>query len=425
MRTCRFSPSVCALIASLVVDAGAHSVKSQMVGVPRPAEAVTPPHASETGLRDVRVLMATKVKRVRVRADSPIYLLNEDGVRVGVIDAGSWHLVAYHSSEEVRLSGQDRSLPIGMETDQGVTIGVSTFRGGAWSGTRHYPGRLEFRSNRGGVDVINHVDLERYVACVVGNEVWPTFQTESYRAQAVVSRTYVLYQMKRNPTSRVDVSATQGSQVYRGVRDDVVGRRATEAARFTRGIVLTYPRRGKDDLFCTYFSAACGGVSQSAGIFGKEGDIPPLRGGVRCDYCSIAPPGNYRWGPVTLALSDLEARLVSRYSKMKTLGHIRSVEVVDRNQFGRPMRLRVHGTALKSQELTAERFRIAIGFDTLKSTDFQLESGNRKVTFKNGRGFGHGLGLCQWGMEGQARLGRRAGEILRFYFPGASLTRVY
>ncbi len=423
MRTCRFSPSVFALFASLVVDVGAFPVKSQTVEPP--PEAVTPPQVAGTGLRDVRVLIAAKEKRVRVQADGAIYLLNEDGVRVGSLEAATRHLVEYRASESARLSGENRSLPFGMETDQGGTMGVSVFRNGAWSGTRYYPGHLEFRSNRGGVDVINHVGLERYVACVVGNEVWPTFQTESYRAQAVVSRTYVLFQMKRNPASRVDVSATQGSQVYQGIRDDVVGRRAMAAARFTRGIVLTYPHQGKDDLFCTYFSAACGGVSQSAGMFGKEGDIPPLSGGVRCDYCSIAPPGNYRWGPVTLALSDLEERLVSRYPKMKSLGHIRSIEVVERNRYGRPLRLRIHGANHKTEELTAERFRLAVGPSKIKSTDFQIENRSHGVVFKHGRGFGHGLGLCQWGMEGQARLGRRAGEILRFYFPGASLTRVY
>jgi stage II sporulation protein D len=47
------------------------------------------------------------------------------------------------------------------------------------------------------------------------------------------------------------------------------------------------------------------------------------------------------------------------------------------------------------------------------------------VEFREGRGFGHGIGMCQWGTEGQARMGRRAADILRFYYPGAHLTRVY
>ena len=284
---------------------------------------------------------------------------------------------------------------------------------------------LELRAGHGDLGVTNQVDIEQYVACVVANEVWPTFQTEAYRAQAVVARTYVLYQMMRRSSSSYDVSAAQGSQVYRGLREDVVGDRAEEAALFTRGLALTYPRDGVDKIFCSYYSAACGGISQAANIFGAEGAISPLAGGVRCDYCAIAPGDTYRWGPVTMKLTEVRDKIVRRYPDLRALGGFRAIEVADRGATGRPLNLRLHGAGGKSEDILAERFRLAVGPSTLKSTDFQIECTDRQVIFKNGRGFGHGLGLCQWGMEGQARQGRRAGEILRFYFPGAKLTRVY
>ena len=422
MQTLRFPLAV---LVSLVIDAGHATAAQQTLETPLAADSADATQSTPTSLRDVRVLIAAKAKRVRVRADDGFFLLNEDGVRVSSVSAGTWHIIDRRPSERIRIDGEERSLPIGLEPEPGETLDLSVFRGGSWSKPLRYPGSLELRPTRGGIDVINHVDVETYVACVVANEVWPTFQTEAYRAQAVVSRSYVLFQMQRRPSALVDVSAAQGSQVYRGVRTDAVGQRAVEAARFTRGIVLTYVHEGRDELFCTYFSAACGGLSQSAAIFGEEGDIPPLRGGVRCDYCAIAPRGTYRWGPVKLTLRELQKKLVARYPKMKTLGKIRSVNVVEKTKTGRPLRLRIRGTKGKPKTILAERFRLAIGASILKSTDFKIENGKGVVVFKNGRGFGHGLGLCQWGMEGQAREGRRAGEILRFYFPGSKLTRVY
>lgn len=378
-----------------------------------------------SGLRPVRVQLAAKARSLRVRADRPIYVLNEDGVRVDSIKAGAWQTIEYRSAGGVRLGSRSRSTPFGLETDWNRPMTVSLRNGDKWSDERRFPGRLEVRAHDAGLSVINLVDIEQYVGCVVAYEVWPTFQTEAYRSQAIVARTYALYEMTRRQSSSYDLSAAQNSQVYRGLRDDVVGRRAAEAARFTRGLVLTYPRNGADKLFCTYYSAACGGMSQSAVIFGEAGSIAPLEGGVRCDYCAIAPGDTYRWGPVTMKLTDVRARIVARYPDLRALGGFRSIEIAVRTATGRPEHLRLHGAGGKSEDILAERFRLAVGPSKIKSTDFSIECTDRHVTFKNGRGFGHGLGLCQWGMEGQARQGRRTGEILRFYFPGAKMVGVY
>ncbi len=388
-----------------------------------PAQAPEAPPSS--GLRPVRVQIAANTKQLRVRADGTVYVLNEDGVRVDSISATSWQTIEHRALGEVRIGGKLRSTPFVLEAAAARAITVSLRQGGQWSKERQYPGTLELRASDDDLAVINLVDIEQYAACVVANEVWPTFQTEAYRAQAVVARTYALYQMMRRSSSSYDVSAAQGSQVYRGLRGDVVGERAKEAARFTRGLALTYPRDGVDKIFCTYYSAACGGMSQSADIFGEEGTISPLAGGVRCDYCAIAPGDTYRWGPVKMKLTQVRDKIVRRYPDLRALGGFRAIEIADRSATGRPVHLRLRGAGGKSEDILAERFRLAVGPSTLKSTDFQIECTDRHVIFSNGRGFGHGLGLCQWGMEGQARQGRRAGEILRFYFPGAKLTRVF
>jgi len=73
----------------------------------------------------------------------------------------------------------------------------------------------------------------------------------------------------------------------------------------------------------------------------------------------------------------------------------------------------------------AERFRLAVGPTVVRSTDCRIRVSGDEVIFENGKGYGHGLGLCQWGMQGLAQSGKHAAEILRFYYPGSKLTRVY
>ncbi|MGB2985144.1 MAG: SpoIID/LytB domain-containing protein [Phycisphaerae bacterium] len=378
-------------------------------------------------VRNVRVLIASDVKRIRFRADGAMSVVGDNATSFHSGAAGDWIVASRDAAGGIRL-GEASRLPDGLTLQPEHTdyITVSVYGNGDWSPGSPYPGTLRLIAGEDGrLDLVNFVDVERYVACVVANEVWPTFDTEAYRAQAIAARTFVLYQMRRRSKAAFDVVATQASQVYRGIRADEVGRRATDAAEYTRGIVLTWHDGGKDRLFCAYYSAACGGMSQSAAIFGQEDDIKPLAGGVRCDYCKIAPGETYRWGPIRLSKKEVRSRLVSAYPKLASLGRIRNIEAIERTPSGRPVRLRITGASGESHDMLAERFRLAMGGNVIRSTDCKIRVTDRQVIFEDGRGFGHGLGLCQWGMQGQALQGKQAGEILRYYYPGSKLTRVY
>lgn len=387
------------------------------------------PDASLEGplpIRPVRVLVASDVERARVRCQGTVLATDENGATLGSYPP-DWLVIEPHGVDAVRVAGQSFSTgTIILAGDGTGGMWVSLGGEGEWSTGIEYPGSLRLSVDReGAMDVVNLVDVERYVACVVAWEVWPSFHTEAYRAQAIVARTYVLYQMDRRRNAPFDLGATEGSQVYKGVRRDGPGRRAVRAARDTRGIVCTWRDEGRDRLFSTYYSAACGGVSQSAAIFGEADDIPPLAGGVRCDYCRIAPGETYRWGPVQLSCQDVLSRLVERYAGLASLGDIMAIEVRERTPQGRPVRLRITGSTGQTHDMLSERFRLAVGSMEIKSTDFDVRVVDGQVVFEHGRGFGHGLGLCQWGTQGQALAGRWAGEILRFYYPGSRLTRVY
>ena len=99
--------------------------------------------------------------------------------------------------------------------------------------------------------------------------------------------------------------------------------------------------------------------------------------------------------------------------------------MIERSQQGRSTRIRITGDSGEAHEMSAENFRLAVGANHVRSTDCVIRMTESDLVFENGRGYGHGLGLCQWGAQGQALDGKSAAEILRYYYPGAKLTRVY
>lgn len=380
--------------------------------------------ADSSPIRPVRVLIVEAADEVRVRGNP---MLTWRAESAAAETAESLLLMAIDAAGKLIINGRPvAQTTIDIQSAGEGSLFVSSSRPGDRSLELEYPGMLRVRAGGNGISVINEVPLETYVGCVVANEVWPTFQVEAYRGQAVISRTFVLYQMDRRPSAAVDVTATQGSQVYRGIRRDEVGERARQAAEYTSGIVLTYSAAdGRQNLFCAYFSAACGGHSQSAAFLGPESDVPPLAGGVECDYCRIAPGETYRWGPLMLPVGEVMGRLTARYPEVSKLGTLSSIESIERAESGRTVTLRLTGSGGEVYELLAERFRLAVDPMRIRSTHFRVRIDQEQMIFEDGRGFGHGLGLCQWGMEGQARAGRTAGQILHYYYPGAQLTRAY
>ena len=376
-------------------------------------------------IRDVRVLIVSDARRLRLRGGQGLRIIDETAGRTETTNSGGLDVRAAPSGmifvDDQPWSGTGIILdPSGGQKLQVETVGDEG-RENAWE----YPGRLHVLVRDGLLSVINQVEIEQYVGCVVANEVWPDFTDEALKTQAIVARTFVLYHMLRRPNATYDVAATQGSQVYRGIRSDTVGSRASQAANLTRGLVCTHRENGEDRLFCTYYSSACGGMSQSAAKLGAEGDLKPLSGGVKCDYCRIAPGDVYRWGPARISTSDVLTKLTSRYPDFADLGAISSIVPIEKTPSGRPVSLRIVGSSGTSHELLAERFRVAVGASTVRSTDCRIRVSGEQVIFDNGKGFGHGLGLCQWGMQNQTLQGRSAAEILRFYYPGSRLTRVY
>jgi stage II sporulation protein D len=303
-----------------------------------------------------------------------------------------------------------------------------------------YRGRLQLvvGSQGRGFDVINLIPLEPYLAGVVGEEMPDYWEPEALKAQAIAARTYCLYIKNRfGPGRTWDVSRTQSSQVYGGVRAE--SSQVWDAVNGTFGkVVVTAgqssgPRLRPDvlsrALFPAYFSSVCGGhTTDSADVFGES--FAALKGTV-CPYCKdVAKLGLFYWPMAQFDRGTVTKQLMQRYPKLEALGEIQDVVVAEKQDYGefsRLTKIKLVGTTGKTDTLRGEDLRLAIDPTgrKIKSTICHIVSWGDGWAFLSGRGWGHGVGLCQCGAEGLARSGKDAREILQYYYPGCEIVTVY
>jgi stage II sporulation protein D len=270
---------------------------------------------------------------------------------------------------------------------------------------------------------INHVPLEAYLLGVVGAEMCSYWEPQALQAQTIAARTYALYVKNRFGVHRNwDVTTTQANQVYRGLAAESVTVR--DAVEQTRGQILVCPdETGESRIFPAYYSSICGGYTEDgAGVFGERfSALSP----VPCPFCqSIAKDRFWNWGPVEYSIEQVQQKLFARYPSLaEKLDNVDSVECVRVGQIGRVTGVSILGRNGKKDFLRGEDFRLALDPSgmKLKSAIFSLKREGIVYTFFDGRGFGHGVGLCQTGAENMARQGKTCREILRWYYPGATV----
>jgi len=282
-----------------------------------------------------------------------------------------------------------------------------------------YRGRLLLLADGAdSLQAINVVGLDDYLAGVVAGEMPSYWEAEALKAQAIAARTYALYRARERASSAYYVTAGTGDQVYAGIGGETVA--ARRAVFQTRGLVLLYNWK----ILPAYYHSVCGGrTAARRAVFG-EPDITPLSG-VECPYCHPKRHGlkgskYYRW-QVTVPQSQVAAALAARGRKVRGIASIKPV-APDRG--GHSRLLRVVPYSGESFVLTVDELREVLGRGKLISTCFECRGADGTLVCR-GRGFGHGVGMCQWGARGMAMEGYGFEEILRFYYPGAEVRRIY
>lgn len=292
---------------------------------------------------------------------------------------------------------------------------------------KDYRGNLKLivNADASAFDAINLVPPEPYLAGVVGAEMPDYWEAEALKVQAVAARTYCFYIKKKFGVNRTwDVKQTAASQVYRGISAEST--RIWKAVKQTKGQVLTCKHAdGAEDVFPSYYSSTCGGHTEdSENVFGDS--FGPLAG-VPCPYCEkAAAPRLFFWPMIKFGKAEVTSRLFRKYPALERLERIESVEPAEQSNYGgfsRLTKIKLVGSNGNTDFLRAEDFRLTLDPTgrKFKSTICKIMKWDSSWAFLSGRGWGHGVGMCQYGAEGMAREGANAQEILSHYYPGSKI----
>lgn len=281
------------------------------------------------------------------------------------------------------------------------------------------------------VQLINIVYMEDYLRGVVPPEIGKRTDTEieAVKAQAVAARTYALAHLQQYPAEEYDMKSSIMDQIYQGMT--VENRLTNRSIDATAGQAITF-----DEQFINaYYHSTCGGMTDDIGSVWDRKETPYLKAVEDSGACSWSK--YYTWREVFTERQlrgRIEQYLSSDRGRDMVIGRITGVESSERTPGGRVMTLIVK-TARDSYRFKKDRIRWVLGrtsnpdlilpsdrFDVVIGRDAsgQLES----VTFK-GRGYGHGVGLCQCGAIGLARQGWSFEEILKHYFTGVDIKKTY
>ena len=290
-----------------------------------------------------------------------------------------------------------------------------------WVEGHQYRGTVRlYRQGGSSVQAINVLPLEDYVASVIDCEMPAAFPDEARKAQAIVARTYALYQKQvAEPAALADLFASTRSQKYLGYKyrdggrllagESEAGRKIAEA---TRGKICHY--RGQ--VFCTYYCAVCGG-NTVRGIEVFSDAAAPLVS-VKCDFCREARL--YRW-TAEISKSDVQKELEPWLrEKGRKPGTLKTVSLARPAPSGGSLPEFDMTVDKQSLRISSSELRQLLSRQGLYSPRFTIEDKGRQLQI-NGRGHGHGVGLCQWGSRGQALEGRTCEQILQYYYPGSKV----
>lgn len=334
----------------------------------------------------LRVAIEQSARQVQVGSSTDAIVRNSAGEKVGEIAAMNSFNAVPNSGNVALASWQSQQLWIEPSND-----------GYVWIDNRWYRGKTQLVPTGNGVTAINHVDLEQYLASVVGAEMIASWPQEALKAQAVAARSYALYERSKSRSPLFDLGDTQGHQVYKGITSETNTTQAAVAA--TSGQVMTY----NGSVILAAFHSSSGGHTENVEDVWIE-PLPYLRGVP--DFDQGTP--SYQW---TKSFSSSELG-----SKISGVGNVTAIAPVKVTPNGRIETVQVRGTQ-GTRTMDGDAFRSAL---SLKSALFTVVPTNGGFQL-NGRGFGHGIGMSQWGAYNLASQGTNYQQILAHYYQNTTL----
>jgi stage II sporulation protein D (peptidoglycan lytic transglycosylase) len=374
--------------------------------------------ASEEGLQ-VRVLLGEEESNFVYRIESSSYL-KSDKNNLALINTGN--------SINISINGEVLELSINGRKYSGKEfLVVPEFESTKimFNGTP-YEGSIKVVPDGNEIRVVNVLSIDQYLKGVIpaempsgnGNEYY-----EALKAFSICARTYTFTKIKQNK-KYFDVYPDTRDQVYGGssVEKEIINNVIDE----TRGLILTY--EGKPAL--TYYHSTCGGNTEAVQNVFPGIDVPYLQGVTDGDepYCMVSP--KFNWSEEFSENIFLKRLVTSGYlnnsnysiNRIFTASYFKSgrineldIELVD--NFNEPKIIKLFGNNIRYILKTGN------GKSILESNNFTARIDSDKNIILNGKGYGHGVGLCQWGALAQSQQGRNYEQILSFYYPGTKIEK--
>jgi len=397
---------------------------------------ITAPAEQQLGAygKVVRIALATSAGKVTISGTGAWRLFDSGGTSTLVrADGGQLWTVQNHDGllRAVNDDGTvtpDRPAPfVARAASRGavLTVNGAHYRGEVW---------VLPAPNGDDVEVVNRLYLEDYLRGVVPMEIGhrTAEEREAVAAQAIAARSYA-YTHIASDAHPFDMRSTVADQVYGGA--DAETPLGDTAVAETRGLVLTY--RGV--VVNAPYHSACGGRTAAASEIWHSGDEPYLKSvsdripGTDRFYCDIAPRFTWERTFTRAALRAVLDRYLKEYTTVSSRGPgaPRALAVESRTPSGR----------VRDLEIVTDRGRYTLRMDNIRfvlrasdgeilnSTSFTVENqkdanGDLARVIVRGKGYGHGVGMCQWGAIGRARAGQDYRTILRAYYPGTTVAVV-
>lgn len=385
-----------------------------------------------------------KIKELYNKNQSYTYnLVEPDPKRVQIVDYNDSSILMIYKNKEIVIKNSDISNNSNILEFNGIK----------------YRGDIVIRTQENGsISVINDIMFDEYLYSVVGSEVSPTWHIEALKAQAVAARNYAIINIEKHSKDGYDLCNTQHCQAYKGYSKEQESTNLAVAQ--TNNILLYYDNK----LATTFYHSSSGGHTENSENIWSE-EIPYLRGVE--DPFSYGSP-NDTWTK-ELDRKTIEEKLVE--NKID-IGEILDINIIETSEFGRAKKIEIIGSKSKFI-LEKEKIRSIFGSTNIKSIWYEIKTdsdvnvydmnansidtkklqnlniisatgqslikpSNNKISIKglfevqqyniipetyvlNGKGWGHGLGMSQYGAKGMADMGYNFVEILEYYYTGTKV----
>lgn len=259
------------------------------------------------------------------------------------------------------------------------------------------------------------INIEEYLAGVVAAEMETNWPVEALAAQAIIARTFTMKKIQDGGVKEHGTDASTSVEEFQAYAPEKINQRVRQAVNKTRGMVVVY--QGK--YINGWFFADAGGrtaASAAEGLSFFKEKTPYIK--------SVADPGakitaaeNRFW---KVQFSEAEVARAVKEITGKDIGALRSVQIIERGPSNRVTKIRL-GTV----EVGAPALRLALGSDRLRSTMIESLNMTNNGLIATGKGFGHGVGMSQWGARALAQQGKQAEDIIKYFYHDVSITRAW